>query len=116
MRCFVTSGCTDIYTLYQSCTILEKLTSRFFIYFFLTLRYILQYEKIQEFSCYAALLLSYGQLTCTDLTSFCLTELCGTNVSGQTVVLPLLVATEALSTHDHVFGKYHACSSQNNSR
>ena len=54
------------------------------------LRYILQYEKIQEFSsddlnstlCYAALLLSCGQLTCTDLTSFCHTELClcGTDV------------------------------------
>ena len=53
------------------------------IFFFSTLRYILQYEKIQEFSsddlnstsCYAALLLSCGQLTCTDLTCFCCTEL-----------------------------------------
>ena len=53
---------------------------------------ILQYEKIQEFSsddlnstlCYAALLLSYGQLTCTDLTCFCHTELCGTDINGQT--------------------------------
>ena len=61
-------------------------------FFFLTLQYILQYEKIQEFTsddlnstlCYAARLLSCGQLTCTDLTSFCHTELCGTCVNGQT--------------------------------
>ena len=93
---------------YLGCTILEKKKKKknWHCDFFLTLGYILWNEKkIQEFSsndlnstlCYAALLLSCGQLTCTDLTSFCHTERCGTDVNGQkkVVVLPLFVATDA---------------------
>ena len=73
----------------QGCNDIGKILT---LQFFLTLRYILPHEKLQEFSSdvlnhtlfYAALLLSYGQLTCTDLTSFCHSDLCGTDVNGQT--------------------------------
>ena len=34
--------------------------------------------------CYAPLLRSCGQLTCTYLISFCRTEWCGTDINGQT--------------------------------
>ena len=54
----------------EGCTMLEKNGQ-----FFLTLQYILRYEKISSDDlnstlCYAALMLSYGQLTCTHPTSY----------------------------------------------
>ena len=94
----------------------KKLTLRFF----LTLWYILQYEKIQEFSSndlnstlyYTALLLSCGQLTCTDLTCFCHTELCGTDVNGQTnylccVVNIILLAAKIIPDNWRCFCFWH---------
>ena len=70
---------------------LETTDTVFFFYY----PAILWYEQIHEFSSddlnstlyHAALLLSCGQLTCTGLTRFCHSELCGTNLNGQTTVI-----------------------------